>query len=121
MAELRNLVTYCNFGGNLNKSLRDRLICGLLNLPIQKLLLSEAKLKYFKAVDIAVAMETADASELHIQSELNPVPHLDKLTESNKTTAATPVTTPNWNRCGGNTHMTQNYFYKDHICHNCGK
>ena len=66
-------------------------------------------------------METAicDASEL--QSELNPVPHVDKLTESNKATAAKPVTTRYCYRCGGNTHMTHNCFYRDQICHHCGK
>ena len=68
--ELRKHATRCNFGGNLNEALRDRLVCGLRNMQIQKRLLSEAKLKYSKAVEIAVAMETAirDASEL--QSEL---------------------------------------------------
>ena len=111
VAELRKLATHCNFGGNLNEALRDRLVCGLRNMQIQKRLLSEAKLKYSKAVEIAVAMESAirDASE--IQSELNPVPHVDKLTESNKATAAKPVTTRYCYRCGGNTHMTYNCFY----------
>ena len=76
VAELRKLATHCNFGGNLNEALRDRLVCGLRNMQIQKRLLSEAKLKYSKAVEIAVAMETAirDASEL--LSELNPTQSL---------------------------------------------
>ena len=82
-------------------------------MQIQKQLLSEANLKYSKAVDIAVAMETAihDASKL--QSELNPGPHVDKLTESNKTTRAKPAATPYCYHCGGNTHMAHNCFYKD--------
>ena len=90
-------------------------------MQIQKRLLSEAKLKYSKAVEIAVAMETAirDASEL--QSELNLVPHVDKLTESNKTTPGKPATTPFCYRCGGNTHIAHNCFYKDQTCHHCGK
>ena len=29
VAELRKLATHCNFGGNLNEALRDRLVCGL--------------------------------------------------------------------------------------------
>ena len=121
VAELRNLATHCNFGGNLNEALRDRLVCGLRNMQIQKRLLSEAKLKYSKAVEIVVAMETAirDASEL--QSEFNPVPHVDKLTESNKTTRAKPAATPYCYRCGGNTHMAHICFYKDQTCHHCGK
>ena len=96
VAELRKLATHCNFGGNLNEALRDRLVCGLRNMQIQKRLLSEAKLKYSKAVEIAVAMETAihDASELQSELNPNPVPHVDKLTEHNKPTPAKPVKTP---------------------------
>ena len=79
VAELRKFATHCNFGGNLNEALPD------WNMQIQKRLSLEANLKYSKAVKTAAAMETAvrDASEL--QSELNPVPHVEKLTESNKT------------------------------------
>ena len=115
VAELRKLATHCNFGGNLNEALRDRLVCGLRNMQIQKRLLSEAKLKYSKAVEIAVAMETAirDASELQSELNPNPVPHVDKLTEHNKPTPAKPATTPPCYRCGGNTHLTHNCFYKD--------
>ena len=65
-------------------------------MQIQKRLLSEAKLKYSKAVEIAVAMETAirDASELQSELNPNPVPHVDKLTEHNKPTPAKPAKTP---------------------------
>ena len=97
MAELRKLATHCNFGGNLNEALRDGLVCGFRSLQIQERLLSYAKLKYSKAVEIA--METAICDALKLQSELNPVLHVYKLTECNKTTAAKAVTT-------GNTHMT---------------
>ena len=52
-------------------------------MHIQKRLLSEAKLKYSKAVEIAVAMETAihDASELQSELNPNPVPHVDNLVD----------------------------------------
>ena len=74
-------------------------------------------------MEIAVAMETAirDASELQSELNPNPVPHVDKLTEHNKPTPAKPATNPPCYRCGGNTHMTHNCFYKDQICHHCGK
>ena len=58
VADLKELAAHCNFGANLNEALRDRLVCGLRNVQIQKRLLSEAKLKYSKALEIAVAMET---------------------------------------------------------------
>ena len=44
VADLRKLATHCKLGGNLNEMLRDRLVCGLLNMQIQKQLLSEANL-----------------------------------------------------------------------------
>ena len=71
-------------------------------MQIQKRLLSEAKLKYSKAVEIAVAMETAirDASELLSEFNPDPVLHVDKLTEHNKPTPAKPATTPVRYRCG---------------------
>ena len=96
VAELRKLATHCNFGGNLNEALRDRLVCGLRNMQIQKRLPSETKLKYSKAVEIAVGMETAirDASELQSGQNPNPVPHVDKLTEHNEPPPAKTATTP---------------------------
>ena len=65
-------------------------------MQIQKRLLSEAKLKYSKAVEIAVAMKTAirDASELQSELNPNPVPHVAKLTEQYKPTPAKLVTPP---------------------------
>ena len=63
-------------------------------MQIQKQFLSEAKLKYSKAVEIAVAMETAmrDISE-YSELNSNQVPRVDMLTEHNKPTQAKPATT----------------------------
>jgi hypothetical protein len=46
--------------------IRDKIVCGLRNVHIQKRLLSESELILTKTVEISVAMETAakDASEL---------------------------------------------------------
>ena len=65
-------------------------------MDFQKRLLLEAKLKYSKAFEIAVAMDTAirDASELQSELNPNPVSHVDKLTEHNKPTPSKPATTP---------------------------
>ena len=86
-----SLLTHCNFGGNLNEVLRDRLACGLLIIQIQKRLLSEANLWYSKTVKIAVAMEITVRDVSELQSELSPVLNVDKLNENNKTTRAKPV------------------------------
>ena len=36
VAELRHLSTYCNFGTNLNDTMRDRIVCGINSPDIQK-------------------------------------------------------------------------------------
>jgi hypothetical protein len=55
-----------NLGLNLNDTLHDRFVCGLRNDQIQKTLLTIRELSLDKALEIAVAMETAtkDAIEL---------------------------------------------------------
>ena len=66
IAELRKLASYCKFDANLNDSLRDRFVCGLRYENIQKRLLSESELTLDKAIELAIAMETAasDASDI---------------------------------------------------------
>lgn len=59
LAELRKLLLYCEFGTNLDDSLRDRLVCGLHNELIQKRLLSKPSLSLAKATEIALALEAA--------------------------------------------------------------
>ncbi len=54
MAELRRLATQCEFGMNLDDSLRDRLVCGLRS---SRKLLTKADLTLKKALDLAVSME----------------------------------------------------------------
>ena len=53
MADLEKLAAHYsyNFGANLNEALRDRLVCGLRNVQIQKRLPSEGKLKHTKAFE----------------------------------------------------------------------
>ena len=57
--ELRRLARTCDFGGFLKEALRDRLVCGLSNISIQKELLREDDLSLQRAIDIATAAEMA--------------------------------------------------------------
>ena len=86
VANLKKQAAHYIFGANLNEALRDKLACSLRNVQIQKRLLSEAKLQYSKALEIAIC----DASEL--QSEIQSKPRVDKITDNSKTP---PNTTPN--------------------------
>ena len=121
VADLKKLVTHCNFGANLNEALQDKLVCGLRNEQIQKRLLSEAKLKYSKALEIALAMETAirDASEL--QGELQSEPRVDKISDNSKPLPPPNPTSKVCYRCGGYLHTTHNCRFTDQTCYRCGK
>ena len=69
LAELRALADQCEFEGYLETALRDRLITGIADDRIQRRLLSEPynNLTLAKAVDIAVAMETASQNVTTLQ------------------------------------------------------
>ncbi|XP_060607830.1 uncharacterized protein K02A2.6-like [Ruditapes philippinarum] len=64
---LRKLSQHCKFGEGLNDALRDRLVCGLTNVNIQKRLLSEKDLTYERVLQLSISMECAqkDIKELH--------------------------------------------------------
>ena len=49
--------------------IRDRLVCGINDTAIQKRLLSEPKLTYAKAIEIAQATETAAQSLRELRSK----------------------------------------------------
>ncbi|KAK0070044.1 Retrovirus-related Pol polyprotein from transposon 297 [Biomphalaria pfeifferi] len=54
---IKAISEYCNFGPALQESLRDRFVCGLKDVNIQKRLLQEANLTLLTAINIATAME----------------------------------------------------------------
>ena len=66
VAELRRLARQCNFGDNLETTLRDRFVCGLHSVSVCKALLSEKDLTLTTASAKATSLEVAsrDASEL---------------------------------------------------------
>ena len=67
-SRLRALAEHCNFGANLEASLRDRLVCGISNESIQKRLLSETELTFRRAYELAVGLEAASKNSDFIKS-----------------------------------------------------
>ena len=59
VVELKRLALKCEFGVFLEEALRDRLVCGLKNVQIQKKLLTERELTFKKAFETAQSMELA--------------------------------------------------------------
>ena len=68
VAELRKLSEFCNFGIILEDMLRDRLVCGINDDRIQRRMLAEPNLKFPKALELALAAETAAKNTADIQS-----------------------------------------------------
>ena len=67
LAELRHLTEHCEFGATLEEKLRDRLVCGVHDIRIQRRLLAEPKLTLKRALDLALATEAADKDASEIQ------------------------------------------------------
>ncbi|MCG8032935.1 MAG: DDE-type integrase/transposase/recombinase [Candidatus Thiodiazotropha taylori] len=122
LAELRKLAEYCNFGTNLNDSLRDRFVCGLRAENIQKRLLSEADLTLKKALDMGVAMETAakDATELQSTQHEATVHKVSKGRRSELRLKQKSPKKPCY-RCNGTNHTPDKCKFRDETCHACSK
>ena len=69
VARLQQLSEHCTFGTELNDMLRDRLVCGINHVPIQKRLFAESNLTFKKAFEIAQAMESVEKNAEDLQRE----------------------------------------------------
>ena len=115
VAELRRLATKCKFEDTtdfLEDSLRDRFVFGLRAEGIRKRLLTEPKLTFAKAIEIAQSVETAskDAQQSSEQTGLR----------INSVPAPTHARPNPCYRCGQTNHRASNCKFKEAICHLCG-
>ena len=99
MAELRKLAEHCEFGDSLNEMLRDCLVCGINDHQIQRRLLSEPKLSFSQALQIAQAAETAHRNTKELE-KLAEVHVLRRDSQSVNETRGPPKP-PACLRCGG--------------------
>jgi len=60
VTSLIKLSQFCEFGVNLNDSLRDQVVYGIKDVNIKKPLLSETKLTFKRSVELCLSMEAAD-------------------------------------------------------------
>ena len=134
VAELRNSSEHCEFGEELEKMLRDRLVCGVNDERIQRRLLAESQLEFKKVMELATAMETADKNTSDLQNgnpsarenpeeqAVNRVtkdpPKDPKLPPRN---SKQPNATRECFRCGGQFHDADHCRYKNEECFKCQK
>ena len=67
VVELKRLALKREFGTFLEEALRDRLVCGLKSVQIQKKLLAERDLTFKKAFETAQSMELANKEDFRRQ------------------------------------------------------
>ena len=86
VAGLRQLTQHCEFGIYLDEALRDRLVCGIPSSHIQRRLLSEDKLTFKRALEVALAMETAAKDTKFMTEQSMPAAVLGQSEEVHKAT-----------------------------------
>ncbi|XP_071843318.1 uncharacterized protein [Apostichopus japonicus] len=118
VAELRKLAERCQFGTNLDHSLRDRFVCGLMSESTQKRLLTQKTLTFIKAVELAKVMESAaKESQEFCNSETSATAH--RVAPQRETKKK--VNKAKCYRCGGLNHKAEDCYYKDKECFECQK
>ena len=128
VTELRSLTEFCNFGESLEVMIRDQLVCGINDSPIQKRLLSEPGLTYEKAVELALNAETAAQSlqELRTKQDSATAPqqtvHRTTTISASSHSSGGASAVPTCYRCGNKGHtVAKCKISKDVICHYCNK
>ena len=115
VAELRKLSEFSNFGDKLDEMLRDRIVCGINHLGMQRHLLSETDLTLAKTLEVAQGLEAAEKS-LKVMQEVEQKPLVTVQRIQQQKTK--PI--QNCYRCGGQ-HIAQTCFFRDKECHVCHK
>ena len=112
VAELKQLLTHCQFEAYLNDALRDHLVCGLRKESTQKRLLLEDQLAFMKAMEMAQNIDLVEKQTLAIKNAATVPSGLTNQVSSLSTTCY---------RCGKSNHTTSQCHYKDVDCLRYGK
>ena len=115
VAQLRQLTQYyCEFGDSLEEMLRDRLVCGIADVRMQRALLAEPQLTFTKALQMIQIMETAHRDSRELQAQITgPVPV--------NTVARTQATATKPCFCCGEQHSPATCRFTDFVCNFCKK
>ncbi|XP_063245015.1 uncharacterized protein K02A2.6-like [Bacillus rossius redtenbacheri] len=130
MAELRRLSAHCNFV-DLNRMLRDRVVCGVRDKTVQHAMLAKDKLTFQAAIDMATAAETASRNVSDLQGEVRELAETVSQVSISKSRAVherafllnrsnpPQEQKPCW-RCNG-LHNPESCKYRKTMCNFCGK
>ncbi|XP_063831907.1 uncharacterized protein LOC135081095 isoform X2 [Ostrinia nubilalis] len=135
ITELKKLSKLCDFGANLEDSLRDQLVCGVVSDVIRQRLFAEDNLNYTSAVKLACALEAAernaavvDVSSSGTTGSAAAVHAVGAKRERGpRGQRARPWQANGYNNsencivCGKNGHSSEECRYKKFVCSKCKK
>ena len=113
LTALRKLSIRCEFGTFLDQALRDRFVCGVASVTIQKRLLAEDGLESSRALEIAQGIEAAEKNSKELKAE-QPTTDLNFTGSSNR-----GPRNERCHRCGGRNHDPKVCRFRHVECHNC--
>ncbi|XP_064486429.1 uncharacterized protein LOC135398834 isoform X2 [Ornithodoros turicata] len=118
VASLRKLAETCDFGLFLDESLRDRFVCGLQRVEIQRVLFTEdKKLSFQKAVDKALALENASKNATATHAKYESPGDLFKI-QAEKTRSGLSA---ECSRCASAKHASLSCPFINATCYQCNK
>ncbi|XP_040360123.1 uncharacterized protein K02A2.6-like [Ixodes scapularis] len=130
IVQLRRIADKCNFGNMLDRMIRDRIVCGIRDTDVQKLLLAQPKLTLQETERIVRAAEAATQGAQEIKQPEpaeEPAPALNALTEKmrrfnfRKTDKGSRVQANLCGRCENAAHGTETCRFMNMKCFQCGK
>ncbi len=130
LGALRKLAIDCDLANKeiIEEALRDRLVGGVRNMGIQKILLSIKDLTFSDACETAKAMEAAETNSKAIASG-TAKPSVLQVTQQCTKTVQKTFRNSRWDthqvqpcyHCGKVNHSSSDYRFKEAHCHYCGK
>lgn len=132
-AELRRLARYCDFGANLEDTMRDRFVCGIRDAAVCKKLLTNDTLTMEEALKTASAQEIVDreaatltsgAGGVHAVKSATPAKHKQSKPASKAGASGSSSSggkSFECYRCGSIDHAPANCKFKTAECHHCHK
>ena len=120
-ANLKKLVSTCDFGTFLPDALRDRFVCGFRSTSLQKKLLADDH-TFQQALKVALNHEAAekDVAELNVKSA-DTVNKIRSLNTTRKTSGSGRDNKQKCMSCGEGDHRRSECRYRNFTCHSCGK
>ena len=108
------------FDATLDDMLRDRLVCGVRDVKVQRRLMAEPNLTFKKAFELSQSAEAAEKNARELQASQKPKgASLVGYHQSPRSKGPAPPT-PCY-RCGDKQHSAQDCRFKTAECHHCRK